>query len=122
MLNLTTNVSHLCPEVVFTCSAIDLPSTTLRWFISGELIATYAFIPNVEYPVTVEVENATLNTLAGSDVDIQILEASLNEDDPDIASFISIMTVNTSALGSAIIGCGIFSTMSTLTLNYTRKG
>ena len=55
------------------------------------------------------------NALAGS-VDIQVVAAELNEDNPDIANFLSIMKVNIAEIqkaGLTHISCGSFSIMAT---------
>ncbi len=120
---MTASSSNVCPEVTFSCSAVDF-LTTLRWFFNDDLFATYAYIPTPEYPFTVLPGNATYNALVGS-VDIQILEVSLNEDDPDMASFLSTMTVNISALqgaGVSTVSCGGFSQRSNIDIAFNSSG
>ena len=105
---MTASTSGICPKVTFTCSADML--TVLRWFVSDDLFATYDVIPSDLYPLTVEPVNATYNALVGG-VNVQILAASLNEDNQDFASFLSTMTVNISALqdaGVTNVSCGVF--------------
>lgn len=107
---MTANLQKICPEATFTCSAVDLPSTSLRWFFNGNEFVHYTFIMNDMYPVKVEPTNATFNNLLGG-VDIQILEASINRDNPDRANFLSTMTVNVASVqnaGISIIDCGTF--------------
>ncbi len=123
MLNLTASSSNVCPEVTFSCSAVDL-LTTLRWFFNDELFATYAYIPTHEYPFTLLPGNATYNALVGG-VDIQILEASPNEDNPDSATYLSTMTMNVSALqgaGVSTVSCGSFTRKSSLNVANSSGG
>ena len=89
--------------MTFTCSAVGLPSTTSRWFFNGNQFALYTISITDIYPQTVEPQNATYNTLIGG-VNIQILEANVNEDNPDVANFLSTMTVHNI---SALLGAGI---------------
>ena len=99
--------------VTFNCSVVDLPAT-LRWFIDNNEFATSPFVPSNSYPLSVEPTNATYNALVGG-VNVQILAASLNVDNRDMASFLSTMTVNISALseaGVSSISCGSFETSS----------
>ena len=120
------NTTSVCPKVIFNCSAEDLSSTNLRWLIDGNIFASYLLDPDDEYPIAVEPSNTTLNALIGG-VDIQILAASQNEDNLDIASYLSIMTVNNiSALqgaGASTLSCGRFTERDDidLTLN-TNQG
>ena len=108
LLNLSTSSTDLCPMVTITCSAMDLSSTVLRWFLNDDLFAIYPLLSHM-YPYRVHPENMTFSTLLGG-VDIQILSASLNENNRDSANFLSNMTVyNISALKSAgisSISCG----------------
>ena len=89
---------------------------TLQWFFSDRQFALYPISQTDSYPLTVEPQDTTLNTLVGG-VDIQILSASLNEDNPDQASFLSTMTVNISALqgaGVSTISCGSLGVRQTI--------
>ena len=116
------NTSSVCPEVTFTCSAVDLSSPILRWFLNDNQFVLYAISPSDEYPLPLEPPNATLNALVGG-VNVQILNASFNEDNPDaIASIQSTMTVNISALqgaGVTNVSCGLFNTMTRAYKNVT---
>lgn len=121
MLNLTVNSMKICPEAAFTCTAMDLPSTSLRWFLNGDEFARYTFARNHLYPRNVEPENATYNMLIGV-VNIQILEASVNENNADEANFLSILTINTTAAniaGSFVIQCGSLAVMESFTVSNT---
>ena len=112
-LNLTASKSGLCPAVTFTCSAVNL-DTVLRWFVNDDLFASYDLIPSDMYPLTVEPVNATYNALVGG-ADVQILAASLNEENQNFASFLSTMTVNISALqdaGVSHVSCGRISRLT----------
>ena len=113
MTAITSN--NLCPEVNFICSAVDLPSTVLRWFFNDVEYATYVFGSMHEFPQAVQTRNTTYTEVSG--VDIQILNASLNEDNQDVASFLSAMTANISALqgaGVSTVSCGSSSIRSTI--------
>ena len=98
---------------------MDFSSTDLRWFFNGDLFASYLLVPDDAYPVTVEPRNATLSALVGGVV-VQILAASHNENNPDLTSFLSIMTVsNITALreaGVSTISCGSFTEMKAINL------
>ena len=107
--------------VTFTCSAVDLPTNVLRWFVNDDLFASYDVIPSDVYPLTVELTNTTYNDLVGG-VDVQILAASLNEDDQSFASFLSTMTANISALqdvGVTNVSCGRFGRLTRTYANIT---
>ncbi len=121
---MTASSSNVCPEVTFSCSAVEFSQTTFRWFFNDDLFAAYPYSPNHQYPFTVPPENATYNALVGG-VDVQILEASLNEDDSDIVTFLSTMTVNISALrgaGVSTVGCGRFSQRSSVNIAFNSSG
>ena len=107
--------------VTFTCSAVDLPATTLRWFFNDDEFARYTFSHGDQYPFAVQPRNATYNSLVGG-VDVRMLRASHNE---DMASFLSTMTLNISALQEARVysaGCGSFTTRSTNNITYSNQG
>ena len=98
-------------NLTLTCSAEDLQSTVLRWFFNNEQFAQYAITPTHSYPFTVMSENASLSALAG--VDIQVRSVDLDDENPDLATFISTLTImNILALQevgiSATINCGTF--------------
>ena len=111
----TLTVEGDCSEAVFTCSTKSLPDTTLRWDLDGNAFALYVLSSQDRYPLTVEPLNTTSSALA-SRVDIQILEASVNEDSSGTVSFLSTMAVlNVSALeeaGVTNISCGSISSLS----------
>ena len=106
---MTSRSSDQCPDVTFVCSAVDLPSTVLRWFFSNELFAQHSFIPGESYPrPTRTIINTTLNTELGG-VDIEIVEASQPNSTREVTNFISTMKVNISALqkrGLTDVSCG----------------
>ena len=82
----------------------------MRWFFNDQLFAVKDVIFISQYPFTVEPRNATYNALVGG-VDIQILGASQNQNNLDVISFNSTLTVNISALqrvGVTNISCGLF--------------
>lgn len=111
---LTANSLKMCPEVTLTCSIVDLPSTSLRWFFNGNEFARYTISTNDFYPMQIEPENTTHYTLLGC-INIRILEASVNEDNPDRANFLSTITCNVSSLqraGISTISCGSFTEMA----------
>ena len=102
----------VCPEVTFNCTAEDLMSTNLRWFLNNDLFALYTTLDlgGHNYPSSLDPLNLTYSTLVGG-VDIQILEANPNENNPDIVSFRSSITFNNiSQLQVAeisVISCGL---------------
>ena len=124
---LTVNTSSICPEVTFICSDVNLQSAALRWFLNNILFANYPYSPSDHYPVTVTPHNTAvaLNALFGG-VDIQILSASPNEDNPnDIGSIESIMTVNISALhgaGVTNVSCGLINNASFANVTFNSSG
>ena len=121
VFGLTVSNASICPNVTFNCSAINLPSTTLRWFFNNEQFAQYPLTPGDTYPMVIQPTNTTLSGLVG-DVAIQILEATNREDNPDVASFLSTMTVNISALkeaGVTEVSCGRFDIMTRTYANVT---
>ena len=120
-LYLTVNTSSVCPEVTFTCLAVDLPSPILRWFLNDNQFAAYLGSPSDQYPLTLQPLNATLNVLVGG-VNVQILEASFDDNLDAIVSMHSTMTVNISALqgaGVTNVSCGLFNIMTRAYKNVT---
>ena len=117
-VNLTASTSGICPEVTFTCLAMEI-SDSLRWFFNDvDTFALYAIIPDDVYPLSVQPLNATYNELVGR-VDIQIIEASTHEDNPELFGFLSTMAVNIFALqraGISKILCGTSGTMDAVTI------
>ena len=104
--------SGICPQVTFNCTAVDLPSTTLRWFIDDIIITAYPYDPvNHQFPY-----NETLILSSWTDVvTIQIVEASYSDNTLDRANFYSTLTANLSAivkLGGNNISCGSTGTKS----------
>ena len=99
----------VCPEVTFICTAVDLLSVSLRWFFNNDLLAVYTVTANHRYPFSVVPLNETYSILVGG-VDIQILEANPNENNPDIVSFCSSITFNNisqlQVAGISEISCG----------------
>ena len=121
-LTLNMSASSLCLGF-FTCSVVNLPSTTLRWFFDNDLFAVYPFSRTASYPLTVEPLNATYSSLVGG-VGVQVMEASLNEDNTDMASFISTMTANISALqgaGVSAVSCGSIAIRNNFALANARR-
>ncbi len=121
-LDLTVGVLDKCPMVTFSCSAVDLPASDLRWFFNGIEFVRYLFLPSHEYPLSVEPENNTLNSLVGG-VDIQIISACPNMENRDHFDFLSTMTANILALQRAeisSISCGSAATKRAL--NISRGG
>ena len=91
------------------CSAVDFESTNVRLFLDNDEFASQDVATIPQYPFTVEPLNATYNALVGG-VGVQILEAGLNPDDQDSASFNTTLTGNISALqaaGVTNISCGL---------------
>ena len=116
--NLTARPSNNCPWVTFNCS-VHLSATTLRWFYNADPIADYAINPAHSYPRSLALDDTTIyNSLAGG-VDIQILAAIFEDETRSMASFLSTMRVNVSALqeaGVSNVACGTFNMMSTIQL------
>ena len=105
----TERMWNVCPTVLFTCSAVNVTSPTLIWFVDDIAFASYTRVM-YQYPFTVVPQNLTFNTQLGG-VEILILEATF---DPNInrVNFLSTMRVNISAIQEASIadvGCGFFS-------------
>ena len=121
---MTVDTFETCPYVTLICSAVDLPDTALRWFFDDDFtsFAAYTFDPNNNaYPIHVAPRNRTYNSLLGG-VNIQILNASRNE---DMASFLSTMMVNVSRLqaaGVSTIKCGSTGTQSTISIGRDSSG
>ena len=104
MYTLNVSTSSACPEVTFTCYAVNVPSFAFRWFDENIPVATYLFSPSDLYPLVLVQSNA---------VQIVISAASLNEDNQDLISILSTATVNTSALQGQL-SCGSFIMRSNL--------
>ena len=117
-----TLLPGVCPQVTFNCTAVYLPSTTLRWFINDDIIASYPYHPNHQFPY-----NEILTSSPWTDVVIiQIVEASWSDSSLDRANFYSTLTANLSAvreLGGENVTCGSTGTRSnTIELNFNFKG
>ena len=100
----TRRESNTCPEVTFTCTALDLQSSALRWFLDGDGVAVYTLSPSHKYPRSVEPEYRK----SWGDVAVQILMATINDNG---FSFWSTIAVNISVLKMAeisSISCGPF--------------
>ena len=111
----------VCPQVTFNCTAVDLPSTTLRWFINDDVIAHYAYDPNHRFPN----DDAIVSTNQTDVVTIEIVEASYSDSSLDRANFYSTLTTNLSAikvLGGSSISCGSLGTKSTTGINFQYRG
>lgn len=111
-----------CPEVIFTCSAMNLPTTIFRWFFNDDLFARYEFDFNGEYPLSVQPVNATYSVVLGG-VNVQMVAATLNDNNQDIANFISTMTVDILTVqeaGVTSVSCGSNAIRHTLSLIPTR--
>ncbi len=112
----------MCHEVTYTCSAVDLASISLQWFFNDLQFAFYSIRLTDEYPVTVEPQGGNFIALA-SEVNITILVAKPNENNANMATFLSTMTVNISALreaGVSTVSCGDFVTSPNITLTNSR--
>ena len=113
--------SGICPQMTFNCTAVDLPSTTLRWFINDDIIAAYPYDPDNQFPY-----NETLASSPWTDVVmIQIVEASYSDSSRDRANFYSTLTANLSALvmlGGNSISCGSIGTRSTTGIDFQYIG
>ena len=118
--SLTASSFDTCPEVTFTCYATDMPGGTLRWFFDDSVSALYNFFADDSYPLSVD---PIEDSLIGS-VDIQIISASLNEDDADLTTFNSTVRANISALqavGITSISCGSIGTRGTLDISFNNS-
>ena len=119
-----TLLAGVCPQVTFNCTAVDIPSTTLRWFINDDIIASYPYDSNHQFP-----KDHTITTMSSPWRDvvmIQIVEASYNDNNHDRGNFQSTLTTNLSAvreLGGENVTCGSAGTKSnTIELNFNFKG
>ena len=100
---------------------MDLPSTTLRWFINDDVIASYPFIPTHQFPYDETQVSPNLTDV----VTIQIVEASYSDSSLDRANFYSTLTANLSAiviLGGNNISCGSPGTRSTTGIDFQYIG
>ena len=99
----------VCPEVLFDCNAVGLSSDSLRWYFDDDLFAVYNLDENDQYPLVLNPRNVTYSTLVGG-VDIQILEATPNENNANIVRYrSSLIFSNISQLqvaGISEISCG----------------
>lgn len=117
---LAPGLEETCPIVMVTCSVENIPSTVLRWFFDDTTFAIHTFRSSENYPLSVSPENETFNDIVGG-VHIQILSASHNESNLDVASFQSVLTANFSALQKAQvseISCGTFMLRDNLAVTY----
>ena len=110
VLNTISSHGMVCPQATFNCSATDLPSTTLRWFINDDIIAAYPYDPRAsdQFPQNIQ-------SMSTYGVTIRILEASLNTSSMDRASFHSTLSGNLSVIremGGHNISCGSTGTKS----------
>ena len=114
---LTISGNTTCPEVIFNCNAVELPSTILRWFLNGTEFARYSFNPGDRYPLPVNPLDPDMNAAIGNVV-IEILSASQNQAS---ANFLSIMNVNIVALEDArilTVACGSAGTRTPVDLSF----
>ena len=91
-----------CPLTSLTCTAVNIPGGDLRWFV-GEEGLHYSFELSDVYPLQVQIPSDLTGVMM-----VQITDASLNGTS-GTANFMSIMSVNVSALmnaGVTEIGCG----------------
>ena len=98
----------VCPQATFNCNATDLPSTTLRWFINDDIIASYPYDPNHQFPRNIQ-------SMSTHGVIIHILQAYFSASSMDRASFHSTLSGNLSVIremGGHSISCGSTGTKS----------
>ena len=91
-----------CPLTSLTCTAVNIPGSDLRWFV-GEEDLTYSFKLSDVYPLQLPVPSDLTGVMM-----VQITDASLNGTSLT-ANFLSVMSVNVSALmkaGVTEISCG----------------
>ena len=108
VLNTISSHGMVCPQATFNCSATDLPSTTLRWFINDDIIASYPYDPSHEFPRNIQ-------SMSTHRVTIRILQASFNASSMDTANFYSTLSGNLSVIremGGHNISCGSTGTKS----------
>ena len=106
-LNTTSFHGMVCPQATFNCTATDLPSTTLRWFINDDIIASYPYDPSHQFP-----RNISMLTHG---VTIHILQASFSNSSMDTANFNSTLSGSLSVIremGGHNISCGSAGTKS----------
>ena len=113
--------SGVCPQVTFNCTAVDLPSTTLRWFINDDVIAAYPYDPNHQFPY-----NETLASSPWRDVVmILIVNGSYSDATFDRANFYSTLTANLSAIKmfrGNNIRCGSLATKNSTGIDFQYIG
>ena len=106
-----------CPLTSLTCTAVNIPGGDLRWLFDEEQNIFYLFNPSDVYPLQVQIPLDLTGVMM-----VQITDASLNETSLT-ANFLSIMSVNVSALmnaGVTEISCGsLFSRSNHVTLRKT---
>ena len=119
-LSIDTVGPHLnvtCPLTSLTCTAVNIPGSSLRWFVGEESLA-YSFEPSDVYPLQLPVPSDLTGVMM-----VQITAASLNETSVT-ANFLSVTSVNVSALmnaGVTEISCGnLFSRSNRVTLHRPR--
>ena len=101
---------------------MDIPSTTLRWFINDDIIASYPYDPSHQFPYDDNIASPPWRDV----VMIQIVNASFSNNSRDRGNFQSTLTANLSAvreLGGENITCGSTGTKSnTIEFNFNFKG
>ena len=114
VVQLTSDISSsngfICPLVTFSCTAVDFPSETLRWFLNNDLVGAYPFESNTAYPF---IATSTRPNV----IMIQILQASINQ---NLFSYSSTLTANSSIFiqEAVSITCGSLSLRSdAITIN-----
>ena len=105
-----------CPLTSLTCTAVNIQGSDLRWFV-GEESVTYSFEISDVYPLQLQVPSDLTGVVM-----VQITDVSLNGTS-GTANFLSIMSVNVSALmnaGVTEISCGnLFSRSNEVPLRRT---
>lgn len=113
--SITTNGP--CPKgrVTFTCTANDLASSSIRWFLNGDQITSYSITPGDSYPINLPVSN-TLNASVGLMVEVV---RGQTDSQGDVSFVNTTLTLNlTYVIGSrATISCGSFKAVNTSTIN-----
>ena len=108
VLNTISSHGMVCPQATFNCTVIDLPSTTLRWFINDDIIASYPYDPSHQFPRDIQ-------SMSTHGVTIRILQASFSASSMDTANFHSTLSGNLSVIremGGHSISCGSTGTKS----------
>ena len=113
ILALNTISSHgmVCPQATFNCNATDLPSTTLRWFINDDIIASYPYDPSHQFPY----DFTPSQSMWTHEVTICILQASFSASSMDRANFHSTLSGHLSMIremGGHSVSCGSAGTRS----------